>query len=38
MRTLKSLGDLAGKRLPGVEVLGGLQKAKPVTAGAVLDR
>ena len=33
-----SLELIEGKQLPGVEVLGGLETAKPVTAGGVLDR
>lgn len=33
-----SLELIEGKRLPGVEVLGGLETAQPVTAGGVLDR
>jgi phosphoglycerate kinase len=33
-----SLELIEGKRLPGVEVLGGMETAQPVTAGGVLDR
>jgi phosphoglycerate kinase len=33
-----SLELIEGKRLPGVEVLGGMETAQPVTAGGVLNR